>query len=255
MPKFAANLTMMFTEWSFLDRFNAAADAGFAAVEFLFPYENPPESIAKALSDNGLTPALFNMPPGNWDAGQRGLACLPEQQQAFQQSVKTALHYASMIPVPHLHMMSGLGDRTDPFTLTRYKDALRYASDRTGEAGLNLLIEPLNPRDMPGYLLNDFAAALDIIHELNLPNLKLQYDLYHRQIMHGDVLSSLAAMLPLIGHIQTASVPKRQEPCTGELNDRAVFSHLDAIGYTGFVGCEYRPANGTLAGLGWMKTL
>lgn len=253
MPKFAANLSMMFNEWDFLDRFSAAADAGFKAVEYLFPYAFSADDIAARLSQNELTQALFNLPPGNWDAGERGLACNPDRVQDFRQSVETALPYAKATGVKRLHMMSGYGSRNDAMALSAYKDAIRFACEKAASLELDILIEPINGRDMPGYFLNHFGFAADLITEMKLPNLKLQYDIYHRQILHGDVMKSLEALLPLIGHVQVASVPNRNEPGTGELDDMRIFRHLDALGYGGYVGCEYRPAAGTLNSLGWMS--
>jgi 2-dehydrotetronate isomerase len=253
MPKFAANLSMMFTEWEFLDRFGAAADAGFKAVEFLFPYAFPAEVIANRLYRHGLSQALFNLPPGNWDAGERGLASNPDRVLDFRRSVETALPYAEATGVKRLHMMSGHGHRDDSRALETYKDAIRFACELVEPLGVDILIEPINGRDMPGYFLNDFGFAVDLIGDMSLTNLKLQYDIYHRQILHGDVLKSLEALLPLIGHVQVASVPKRNEPGTGELNDARIFGHLDALKYDGYVGCEYRPAAGTLDGLGWLN--
>jgi len=253
MPKFAANLTMMFNEWAFLDRFAAAADAGFTAVEYLFPYAHAPDAIAERLQRHGLTQALFNLPPGNWEAGERGLAALPERAAEFAASLVTAMTYALATGVPNLHLMSGNAGRGDPKALTAYQDAIKLACEMAHANGIGIVLEPLNPRDMPGYLLNDYQFAADLIADLKMPNLKLQYDIYHRQILHGDILKSLDALLPIIGHVQVASVPARHEPGSGELNDAAIFQHLDTIGYAGFVGCEYRPAAGTLAGLGWMR--
>jgi hydroxypyruvate isomerase len=255
MPKFAANLTMMFNEWDFLDRFAAAADAGFAAVEYLFPYAYEPDEIAARLQRHGLTQALFNLPPGDWAKGERGIAALPERVEEFRASVGTALRYAAATGATRLHVMSGIADRRDPAKVDAYSDALRYACEIAGAQGVDILIEPINGRDMPGYFLNDFNFAAERIGVLGRPNLKLQYDIYHRQILHGDVLTSLEALFPLVGHIQTASVPGRNEPGTGELDDARIFRKIDALGYAGFVGCEYRPASGTLAGLSWMKTV
>lgn len=253
MPKFAANLSMMFNEWEFLDRFAAAADQGFRAVEFLFPYAHAPEVIAQALARAGLTQALFNLPPGNWDAGERGMACKPERGSEFRTSVATALTYAEATGVKRLHLMSGHGDRHDPAARDAFTASLRHACEAAAPHGIDILVEPINGRDMPGYFMNDFGFAATLIAELGLPNLKLQYDIYHRQILHGDVMKSLEALLPVTGHVQTASVPKRNEPGTGELDDWRIFRHLDALGYDGYVGCEYRPAGKTLDGLGWMK--
>jgi hydroxypyruvate isomerase len=255
MPKFAANLSMMFNEWDFLDRFAAAADAGFSAVEYLFPYAFSADDVADRLSRHGLTQALFNLPPGNWDAGERGLASNPDRVEDFRASVETALPYAVATGVKRLHMMSGHGSRADAKALDAYKNAIRFACEKAAPLGIDILIEPINGRDMPGYFLNDFAFASDLITGMGLPNLKLQYDIYHRQILHGDVMKSLEALLPITCHVQVASVPKRNEPGTGELDDARIFRYLDEFGYQGFVGCEYRPAAGTLAGLGWMNRM
>ena len=253
MPRFAANLSMMFNEWSFLDRFAAAADVGFKAVEFLFPYDFSPEDVAVRLKAAGLEQALFNLPPGDWAAGERGIAALPGRQDEFRTSVAKALDYALATGVRRLHMMSGLAPSGSPEAGALYRDAVRFACATMAPHGIDIVLEPINRRDMPGYFLNDFGMAAGIIEELGLPNLKLQYDIYHRQILHGDVIKSLEAMLPIIGHVQIASVPLRNEPGTGELNDFCIFDELDRLGYAGFVGCEYRPAGATLDGLGWMK--
>ena len=251
MPKFAANLSMMFNEWEFLDRFAAAADAGFRAVEFLFPYAWEPDEIAKRLASHGLTPALFNLPPGAWEAGERGLAALPERAADFRNSVATALRYAAATGVERLHVMSGNADSNDPKARSAYEDSLRYAVGEIGAKGIDVVIEPINRRDMPAFFLNNFNYAAELIGRSGLPRLKLQYDIYHRQILHGDVVKSLEALMPIIGHVQIASVPMRHEPGTGELNDDFVFRRLDELGYAGFVGCEYRPAGKTLDGLAW----
>jgi hydroxypyruvate isomerase len=243
---------MMFNEWEFLDRFAAAADAGFHAVEFLFPYAFAPEDIANRLQRHGLTQALFNLPAGDWNAGERGLAALPHRAAEFDASVATALPYVAATGVKRVHVMSGNAQASEPIASEAYQRSIRYAAERMGERGVEVVIEPINTRDMPEFFLNDFALALDIIRAIGAPNLKLQYDIYHRQILHGDVMKSLEALLPLIGHIQVASVPARNEPGTGELDDDRIFRHLDAIGYSGFVGCEYRPAGKTLDGLGWL---
>ena len=255
MPHFAANLTMMFNEWDFLDRFKAAADAGFEAVEFLFPYEFAPDVIAVQLQQNNLKQALFNLPPGNWAAGERGTAALPERSEEFRASVATAMTYALALNAPTLHMMSGKAKRADNEAMAAYRDAATYACEVAADHNITVVIEPINSRDMPDYFLNDFNFAANLISELNLPNLKLQYDIYHRQIIHGDVMKSLEQLMPIIGHIQIAAVPLRHEPLTGELDDARIFRHLDALGYKYVVGCEYRPAGGTVAGLKWMKSL
>ena len=251
MPRFAANLTMMFNERSFPERFAAAAAAGFDAVEFLFPYAHDPAQLADLLRANDLTQALFNLPPGNWEAGERGLAALAGRTDEFRASVITALRYASATKVARVHVMSGLADPADPAARRTYREALAFVCDAAGQAGLDVMIEPINSRDMPGYFLNDFNRAADLIADLGLPNLKLQFDIYHRQIIHGDVLTGLRQMMPIIGHVQIAAVPLRHEPGTGELDDIRVLHELDILGYSGFVGCEYRPAGDTVAGLGW----
>ena len=252
MPRFAANLTMMFTEWDFLDRFAAAADAGFDAVEYLFPYDHPAETIAKKLADNGLTQALFNLPPGDWATGERGIAALPGREAEFEASVTTALAYAEATGAKRLHVMAGLADRADPAAVATYRGNVVRAAERLAAAGVALLLEPINRRDMPGYFLNDFSWTATLIGELGLANVKLQYDVYHRQILHGDVVRSLEALMPIVGHVQIAAVPARNEPGTGELDDFRVFATLDALGYDGFVGCEYRPAAATIDGLRWL---
>ncbi len=251
MPRFAANLTMMFNEWSFLDRFDAAAQAGFTAVEYLFPYEHAPDSIAARLARNGLTQALFNLPPGDFAAGERGLAALPARLDELKRGVETALGYAAATGVKRLHLMAGIAPRADPKAADAFRAAVCWTTERLAREGIDLLLEPINPRDMPGYFLNDFAVAEDLIRDLARPNLKLQFDIYHRQIMHGDVTMALRRLLPLIGHIQVASVPSRHEPASEELNDPFLFEELDRLGYEGFVGCEYRPRAGTVEGLGW----
>ncbi|WP_288585028.1 2-oxo-tetronate isomerase [uncultured Methylobacterium sp.] len=251
MPRFAANLTLMFTEVPFLDRFAEAAEAGFEAVEFLFPYEHPPEAIGERLKAHGLTQALFNLPPGDWAAGERGLAALPDRFEELKAGVETALAYARATGVKRLHLMAGMADRNDAAARDSYRRAVAWAAERVGREGLDLVLEPINARNMPGYFLNDFDYAADLIRVLALPNLKLQFDLYHCQILHGDVTMRLRALMPMVGHVQTASVPERHEPGSGEMNDAFLFAELDRLGYDGFVGCEYNPRAGTREGLGW----
>ncbi len=255
MPRFAANLTMMFQEHAFMDRFAAAAAAGFDAVEYLFPYDCDMSQIALSLQENRLAQALFNLPPGDWQAGERGLAALPDRKADFRESVALALRYAGATGVGRVHVMSGIARRDDAAARACYRDSVAYLCDQAGQAGLDVLIEPINARDMPGYFLNDFNFATDLIADLGAANLKLQFDIYHRQIIHGDVLTGLKTLMPIVGHMQIAAVPLRHEPGTGELNDFRILSALDELGYTGFVGCEYRPAAGTVAGLGWLKAL
>jgi hydroxypyruvate isomerase len=255
MVRFAANLSMMFTEVDFLDRFGAAAEAGFSAVEFLFPYAYPAEQVGELLDKHGLTLALFNLPPGDWDAGERGLACLPERRDEFEQSVAKAIEYARVLKPARLHLMSGNGSRTDWASVESYRNNVAYACAAAAPLDIDIVIEPINGRDMPTYFLNDFAWAAQLIGQLEQGNLKLQYDIYHRQILHGDVLKSLTALLPIIGHVQIAAVPDRHEPGSGELDDGRILLHLDGLGYDGFVGLEYRPKAGTLEGLAWRKAL
>lgn len=253
MVRFAANLTMMFNEVPFLERFEAAANAGFEAVEFLFPYDHEPDVIAGKLAENGLSQVLFNLPPGDWNAGERGLAALADRGEEFRASVEKAIVYGKATGVPNLHMMSGIARKGDPAAAKAWRESLVYAADRTAEAGIGLLVEPINSRDMPGYFLNDFNYAANLIAELGHPNVRLQFDIYHRQIIHGDVIRGLEALMPVIGHVQIASVPLRNEPGTGELDDFRIFETLDALGYKGWVGCEYRPAAATSDGLGWLE--
>lgn len=251
MPVFAANLTLMFTEWDFLDRFDAAAEAGFTAVEFLFPYDHPAEAVAARLERTGLTQALFNMPPGDWAAGERGLAALPDRFDDLRAGVERALDYAAATGCRRLHMMAGIADPSDGAAAASYRRAVDHAAGRLGEAGVELLLEPINTRDMPGYFLNSFAAAEAVIAAAGHAHVRLQFDLYHRQILHGDVTLALRRLLPLTGHIQIASVPSRHEPDGEELNYPFLFAELDRLGYGGFVGCEYRPRGATRGGLGW----
>jgi 2-dehydrotetronate isomerase len=253
MPRFAANLSMMFTEWSFLDRFAAAADAGFTAVEYLFPYDHPAEAVGAALRGAGLAQALFNLPPGDWAAGERGMAAFPDRAGAVAQAVEAALPYAVATGCPTLHLMAGIADRRDARAQAAYRAAVAATAERLARENIALVLEPINGRDMPGYFLNDFNFAAELIAALGLPNLKLQFDIYHRQILHGDVVMGLRQMMPIIGHVQVAGVPDRHEPDSGELDSGFVFAELDRLGYAGFVGCEYRPAGKTVDGLGWFK--
>lgn len=253
MPRFAANLTTMFNEVVFLDRFERAAAAGFDAVEFLFPYEFPIEAIAERLERYRLDLAVFNLPPGDWIAGERGIACLADRIDEVLAGLNTALPYAKATGARRLHLLAGLGDRRDHKQRTAYMSALLEVGGRLADEGLDLLIEPINRRDVPGYFLDDFAFAADLIAGLGLDNLKLQFDIYHRQILHGDVTVGLRSLMPIIGHIQIASVPSRHEPEGGELNFAFLFGELDRLGYEGFIGCEYRPVGDTESGLEWFR--
>lgn len=252
MPRFAANLSMMFTEWAFLDRFEAAADAGFEAVEYLFPYAVDADAIAERLQRHGLVQALFNAPPGNWEAGERGIAALPDRFEEFRAGIETAKDYVRATGVRRIHVMAGLASSTDAAAREAYRRALSHAAEEMAALDVEVLMEPINGRSMPGYFLNSFDDAAAVIAELGLPNLKLQFDIFHRQIMHGDVVEGLKKLLPISTHIQVASVPSRNEPCGEELNFPYIFEMLDALGYQGWIGCEYNPKAGTLEGLGWL---
>lgn len=251
MPRLAANLSFLFTELPFLDRFAAAASAGFEAVEFLFPYEHEADTLRQRARGAGVEIVLFNLPPGDWSGGDRGIAVFPDRTAEFTHGLHQAMGYAQHLQAPRLHLMAGLAPSTSNVALDRYRDAIREACDAAAEAGVTILLEPLNQRDMPGYFLDDFDRAAELIAQLGRSNLRLQFDIYHRQIMRGDVLRGLESLLPIIGHVQIAGVPDRNEPGSGELDDLFILSELDRMGYGGFVGCEYRPRQGTLAGLEW----
>ncbi len=252
MPRFAANLSMMFTEVDFLDRFGAAARAGFKAVEFLFPYAHPAGEIEARLDEHGLEIALFNFYPGDWDAGEKGLAAMPGREEEFLASVAQALEYARALGVPKLHLMAGLADPDSADHRARYVKHVRYAAERAAADGVLITLEPLNPYNVPGYFLPSVAHVLDVLAEIDRPNVKLQYDLYHAQLTDGDITHLTEAVADRIGHVQLASVPERHEPDRGELYYPYVLATLDRVGYDGWVGCEYNPAGETTAGLGWL---
>lgn len=257
MPKFAANLSMLFTDVPFLDRFALAHEAGFEAVEFLFPYAFEAQQIAARLRRYQLKLVLFNLPAGDWPGGDRGMACDPRRSDEFRAGVAAALEYAAELGVTQLHCMAGKlpAGLAPALAHATYVDNLCYAADQLAPAGVDLLIEPINHFDMPGYLLNTSRQALDIIAEAGRPNLFLQYDVYHMQRMEGELSNTIQANLPLIRHMQVADTPGRHEPGTGEINYRHLFAFIDRIGYDGWVGCEYMPAAGTIAGLGWRSAL
>ena len=253
MPKFAANLSFIFQERGFLDRFAAAAECGFKAVEYLGAYDHPPETVAAQLEKHRLTQALFNMPPGDWAAGERGLAALPGRESEFRAGVDTALAYAKATRCRLLHAMAGLvpaGHDRDAARRT-YVANLRYAAERAAPDGVTVIIEPINTRDIPGYFLNTTTQAMAVIDEVRHPNLQLQLDLYHVQIMEGDLAHRVRALAGCYPHIQIAGNPGRHEPDIGEINYPFLFDLLDEIGYAGWIGCEYRPKGETRAGLGW----
>ncbi|WP_371810434.1 2-oxo-tetronate isomerase [Ruegeria sp. HKCCD8929] len=250
--KFAANLSFMFTELPFPERFQAAADAGFHGVEFLFPYEYTPAEIAEFVRQAGLSLVLHNLPPGDWRSGDRGLAALSGRQQEFRTSVETALSYCDVTGLRQMHIMAGcVNDAERDGAKDTYLENLGHAARRFAEAGITALIEPINTIDMPGYFLNHPHEAHQIITELGEPNLRLQFDCYHAQIMGGDAISALKVNFPCISHIQIASVPDRHEPDHGECDYSVVFGVLEELGYSGWVGCEYRPAGRTEDGLAW----
>jgi len=254
MPRLAANLSLMFTELAFLDRFEAAAGAGFKGVEFLFPYDWHPQEIAARLDGAALEMVLFNLHPGAWDEGERGLAALPGRESAFRAALDEALRYAETLGCRRLHAMAGLesaGARRDV-----YVENLAYAAAAAAPHGIEILIEPINTIDMPGYFLTRTAQALDVIAEVGQPNLALQLDLYHRQRMEGQVLEGIAAARSRTRHYQIAAARDRGEPEAGDAIDfAAAFRAIDATGYGGWIGCEYRPRGGTLAGLDWTEQL
>jgi hydroxypyruvate isomerase len=253
MPRFAANLTMLFNERPFLDRFEAAAAAGFKAVEFLFPYDFEPAQVADKLRSNGLQLVLHNLPAGNWAVGERGIACLPDRVEEFRAGVATAIRYAKALGVGQLNCLAGIAPAgVEPARLRdTFVANLSFAADELKKAGLRLLIEPINTYDIPGFYLNRSAQALEIMSVVGSDNLFLQYDIYHMQRMEGELAATMRKHLPKIAHIQLADNPGRNEPGTGEINYPYLFRLLDEIGYTGWIGCEYKPAAGTEAGLGW----
>ena len=267
MPRFAANLSMLYNEHDFLDRFRAAADDGFQAVEFLFPYPFEASELARRLADTGLQQVLFNAPPGDWDKGERGLACLPGREAEFRTGIDKALDYAQALDCPRIHVMAGLAPANAERQLLQatYEANLAWAAERAAAAGRDVLIEPINTRDIPGFFLNRQDEAHRIVQSIGAANLKVQMDLYHCQIVEGDVAMKIRQWLPTgrVGHMQIAGVPMRHEPDLGELHHPYLFDVIDEVatscGWQGWVGCEYRPARGTApgatsAGLGWLQS-
>lgn len=268
MLNFAANLSWLYTELPFLDRFEAAARDGFTGVECLFPHEHPMAEIQARLQGLGLQLVLFNAAPGDWAGGERGLASLEGREADFQRSIHAALDLAAALRCPHVHVMAGLlpSRHADDAcqrqaAWSRYEHRLTWAAAQAQAVGLTVLIEPINTRDMPGYLLNDQASAHGLVERIGSPHLKVQMDLYHCQIMEGDITTRLRRWLPTgqVGHLQIAAVPDRGEPDRGDLNYDHVFSELQALNWPGWIGCEYKPrqagAGGTSAGLGWLRAL
>jgi 2-dehydrotetronate isomerase len=255
MPRFAANLSMLYNEHAFLDRFAAAAADGFGAVEYLFPYEFAAADLAARLKDNGLQQVLFNAPPGDWAAGERGTACLPGREDEFKRGVERALDYARALDCPRVHLMAGLApDGADRAALrATYLANLAWAAAQARD--VTFLIEPINPRDIPRFFLNRQDEAHAAVAEVGAPNLKVQMDLYHCQIVEGDLAKKIERYLPTgkVGHLQIAGVPERHEPDIGEINHPYLFALIDRLGYDGWIGCEYRPRAATSAGLGWLR--
>ncbi len=261
MPRFAANLSMLYNEHDFLDRFAAAAADGFTAVEFLFPYAYPVQDLAARLHDHGLQQVLFNGPPGDWDRAERGIACLPGREEEFKRGIDRALTYAAALACPRVHVMAGLAPADADRSALRatYVANLAWAAARAAPQGVDVLIEPINTRDIPGFFLNRQDHAHEVVAEVGAANLKVQMDLYHCQIVEGDLAKKLEKYLPggAVGHLQIAGVPERHEPDVGEVNYRYLFDLIDRLGYRGWIGCEYRPRlptpGGTSAGLGWFQ--
>ena len=254
MPKFAANLSWLYQELPFLERFNAAANFGFKAVEFLLPYQFPPAQISAMLQDTGLTAVLFNLPPGDFDQGDRGIAAIPGREKEFRNSVRLAFEYAQILQVRRLHVMAGITYGVEPEKAqATFLSNIEFVLDQT--AGLDLLItlEPINDRDIPGYYLSRLEQAATILAELKHPKLKIQLDWYHAQIMGGDLTRRTESLLPEVGHIQIAGVPDRSEPDRGEVNFSHLFTLVDKLGYENWIGCEYKPAAKTEDGLAWVK--
>ncbi|OCC24444.1 hydroxypyruvate isomerase [Croceicoccus estronivorus] len=251
MVKFAANLSLLYTDRPFLDRFDAAANAGFAAVEFMFPYDYPAEAVTERVQAAGVDVVLFNTPAGDWNNGERGLGAMPERIAQCRTGVTTAIEYAVAMGCPRLHLMAGKAPRLAENQQVLI-DNVRYAADAAQEHGIEILLEPINTRiDIPGYFYDNTADVMAIMTEIDRSNVKLQYDIYHMQIMEGDILRTIERLMPAIGHIQVADNPGRHEPGTGELNYPNIFKQLDSMGYAGWVGCEYNPVADTDDGLDW----
>jgi hydroxypyruvate isomerase len=255
MPRFAANLSMLFTEVPFLERFERAARAGFGSVEFLFPYAHTPGEVAARVKGNRLKVVLHNLPAGDWDAGERGIACLPDRVDEFRAGVGKAIEYATALGVPQLNCLAGkvpLG-ASDEMLRKTFVANLKFAASELKKANLKLLIEPINTYDIPGFYLNRTAQAISVMDEVGADNLFLQYDIYHAQRSEGELAATIEKHLARIAHVQVADNPGRHEPGSGEINYAFLFAHLDRLGYRGAIGCEYKPASSTEAGLGWLE--
>ena len=255
MPKFCANLTMLYNEHDFLDRFTAARADGFAGIEYMFPYAFRKEDLAEALERNGLVQVLHNLPAGNWQGGERGIACLPDRTGEFQEGVGRALEYARALGCPQLNCLVGLTPSGVDAERVRQTlvDNLRFAADELGRAGIRLLIEPVNSKDIPGFHLDRVDKAITVLDDLGSPNAFLQFDFYHQQRMDGELLATYRRLKDRIAHVQIADNPGRHEPGTGEVNYPFLFEALDREGYEGWIGCEYKPKSTTSAGLGWAE--
>jgi len=255
MPRFAANLSMLYNDLDFLDRFEAAARDGFQAVEYLFPYDFAPGQLARRLQDHGLQQVLFNAPPGDWNAGERGLACIPGREAEFAQGMERAVAYAQALGCPRIHVMAGLkpAGASDDILRATYIANVRHAARLAAPHGIAILLEPINGRDMPGFFLSRQDQAHALLADIAEPNVQVQMDLYHCQIVEGDLAMKVRKYSAGLGHVQIAGVPERHEPDVGELNYPYLLALLDELGYDGWVGCEYRPKAGTSAGLGWAK--
>lgn len=256
MPRFAANLSMLFTERPFPARFGAAAAAGFRGVECHFPYDYPAPVLAGALADSGLSQVLFNLPAGDWAAGERGIACHPDRREEFRAGVDTAIHYARALACPRVNCLAGRlpGGVSAECARECLIDNLRYAAPRLADAGVQLLVEPINTRDVPGFFLCRSDQALRVMDDAGVANLALQYDVYHMQVMEGDLVRHIESAFSRIGHVQVADNPGRHEPGTGEINYAFLFERLEALGYDGWVSAEYVPRNGTATGLDWLAS-
>jgi len=257
MPQFAANLTMLFNEYPFLERFQKAADAGFKGVEFLFPYAYKVEDIKKELDRNHLQLVLHNLPAGDWDAGERGIACHPDRVEEFRSGVAKAIEYAKILGAPQLNCLAGKPPSGVNHQILHdtFVSNLQFAAGEFKKANLRLLIEPINTFDIPGFFLSKTKQALEILEEVGADNAFIQYDIYHAQRMEGELCNTIEQNLSKISHIQLADNPGRNEPGTGEINYAHLFKLLDRIGYRGWIGCEYKPATTTEAGLSWIKAL
>ncbi|GLO60326.1 hydroxypyruvate isomerase [Vibrio sp. MACH09] len=255
MPKLAANLSMLFTELDFMARFEAASNAGFKGVEYLFPYDFSAEKIKEKLEQYQLTQVLFNLPAGDWAKGERGIACLPDRVEEFRHGVDSAIEYAHALGCKQVNCLSGIVPQDLPQDVAEETLVanLKYAADKLAQQDICLVLEAINTQDMPGFCVSTTMQTLDIIERVGSDNLRSQYDIYHMQIMEGNIARTMTDHLTSIGHVQLADNPGRHEPGTGELNYEFLFKHIDSIGYQGWIGCEYVPANGTEAGLGWLK--